>query len=85
MPTTANDGLTGWDELRRVADQLELELHLGSMEARERWRLLKPRLEKLEKMIAKATSDTGHAIAKEIHAVAEAIRDVRKGFEHTDS
>ncbi len=76
---------TGWDDLRRAADQLELELHLGGMEARERWRLLKPRLERLERMIAKAGADAGHAIAKEISALAEALRDLRGGFEHDDS
>jgi hypothetical protein len=76
---------TGWDELRRAADQLELELHLGGMEARERWRVLKPRLELLEKTIAKAGSDAGHAIAKELVAVAKALRELRDGFDHADS
>ncbi len=82
---TAADGLSRWDELRRAAEQLELELHLGGMEARERWRLLKPRLEHLEKMIANASADAGHAIAKEISAIAQALRDVRDGFDHADS
>lgn len=82
-PTTTG-GHTGWDELRRAAEQLDLELHLGGMEARERWRVLKPRLERLEQMIATAGADAGHAIAKEITAVAHALRDLRDGFDHAD-
>ncbi len=77
-------GRRSWDELRRAADQLELELHLGGMEARERWRMLKPRLEQLEKLVAKASADAGHAIATEIAAVAKALRDLRDGFGHAD-
>lgn len=83
MATTTH-GPTGWDELRRAADQLELELHLGGMEVRDRWRMLKPRVEQLEKLIAKAGADTGHAITKEIAAVAKALHDLRDGFDHAD-
>jgi len=57
-PTPTNpapDHLTGWDELRRAADQLQLEIHLGSMELRDRWRAFVPRLRheiaELEKLV----------------------------------
>lgn len=76
---------SGWDELRRVADQLELELHLAGMEARDRWRAVKPRVEELERKIAKAGSEAGHAIAQEISALAETLRKLRDGITHPGS
>lgn len=81
-PTT--DHLSGWDELRRAADQLELEIHLGSMEARERWRTVRPAIEALEKKIVAAGNRAGHAIAKEISSLAETIRGLRNGIDHPD-
>jgi hypothetical protein len=81
----AVDHLSGWDELRRAADQLELEIHLGTMEARDHWRALRPKLEELEKRIAAAGSRAGHAIAKEIASLAETIRGLRDGIDHADN
>jgi len=37
-----------WDEVRRIADELELKIHLAGMDARDRWRDLKPRLAEIE-------------------------------------
>lgn len=75
---------SGWDELRRAADQLELELHLGSMELRDRWRAFVPRLEALEHAIAAAGGRAGHAIATEITELRELIRGLRHGLDHPD-
>lgn len=35
--------LTAWEQLRRTTEQIELEHHLGGMEARSRWLALQPR------------------------------------------
>jgi len=86
-PTTSGtpqNGLSGWDELRKLADQLELELHLGGMEARSRWQTLKPRFEELERRVAKAGADAAHSIAKEIAAFGETLRGLKKGIDHKD-
>ena len=89
MPNpTANpdqDHLSGWDELRRAADQLELEIHLGTMEARERWRKVRPQLEALEQKIISAGQRASQAIAKEISSLAETIRGLRDGIDHADN
>ena len=82
--TATTDHLSGWDALRRAADQLELEIHLGTMEARARWRELRPQLEALEKKVAAAAGRAGHAIAKEIDSLAETIRGLRDGIDHAD-
>lgn len=88
MPTTNDpsvDHLSGWDDLRRAADQLELEIHLGTMEARDRWRALRPKLEELERKISAAGSRAGHAIAREIASLAELVRGLRNGIDHSDN
>lgn len=78
------DHTSGWDELRRAANQLELELHLGSMELRDRWRVFVPRLEALERTIAAAGDRAGHAIATEIKELRELLRGLRDGIDHPD-
>jgi hypothetical protein len=82
--TATRNGLSGWDELRQLADQLELEIHLGGMEARSTWQALKPRLEDLERRIAKAGAEAAHSIAKEISALRETLRGLRNGIDHVD-
>jgi hypothetical protein len=79
-PTTP----AGWPELRRAAEQLELEIHLGGMEARDRWRALKPQLAALERKIAEAGNRAGHVIAKEIEELARTLRGLREGIDHPD-
>ena len=38
-----------WDDLRRLADEIEVKLHLAGMEARDKWNELKPKLSQLDK------------------------------------
>lgn len=37
-----------WNDVRRLADELELKIHLARMDARDRWADLKPKLIELE-------------------------------------
>lgn len=66
-----------WDEVRRLADELEVQIHLAGMEARDRWRDLKPRLAELEKALERTTERVGDVIAKELSAVGKALRQLR--------
>lgn len=76
------DGMTTnttptWDALRRLRDELGLEIHLASMEARDRWRALQPRIEKLETKILAASDRAEAAVEKELGALGKALRDLR--------
>lgn len=42
------------DNLRRLADQIRLELHLAGMEAKDGWEKLEPRLRELERKVEAA-------------------------------
>jgi len=45
---TMTDTTTHRDDLRRITDELELEIHLAGLDARDRWRALEPQLYELE-------------------------------------
>jgi len=75
MTTTPTPSV--WDELRRTTDELELKAHLGSMELRDRWRLLQPRLARLEKMMEVKTAEATTWIAEELGNLSAAVRELR--------
>jgi hypothetical protein len=66
-----------WDEVRRIADELELKIHLAGMDARDRWRDLKPRLAEIEKSIASAGKRAGDVVERELASVGAALRRLR--------
>ena len=73
---TANETTT-WDEIRRIADQLELEIHLAGMEARDRWKALQPKLAELERTIDRAGKRAGEALGEQLSTVAQTLRELR--------
>jgi hypothetical protein len=66
-----------WDDLRRTADELEVQMHLAAMDARDRWRALKPRLEELEKTIAREGDRVGQAVSTQLSELGAALRRLR--------
>ena len=68
---------TTWEEVQRVADELELKIHLAGMDIRERWQALQPRVSGLEKAIAHAGGRASAVIAEELSAVGAALRRLR--------
>ncbi len=74
--STTNTNPT-WDAIRRLRDELALEMHLAGMEARDRWRSLQPRIEHLENKILKASDRAEAVVEKELTAIGKALRDLR--------
>jgi hypothetical protein len=64
-------------ELRRIADELELKIHLASMDARDRWQVLKPRLAEVEKKIASASERATKVVQDEVAAIGKALHKLR--------
>ncbi len=75
-----SDQSVWWDDVRRIADELELEIHLAGMEARDRWQELRPRVERLEHEMAHAGAQLGDAIVRELADVRAALRRLRDGL-----
>ena len=71
------DDLSVWDDARRLIDELETQIHLASMDARDRLHELEPRLGKLEKTIAHATGQISDVVVHELHDVRDALRALR--------
>ena len=61
--------------MQRLADELELQVHLAGMDARDRWHELAPRLEKLEQQIVHSGESAGKAVIRELHELRDALRD----------
>ena len=66
-----------WDEVRQIADELELKIHLAGMDARDQWRVLKPKITDIEQRIASSSEQAGQAITKELTAMGDALRKLR--------
>lgn len=72
-----NDQPLTWDAIRRLADELELKIHLASMDARDRWRELQPRVREVEQSLAAAGKRAGDAIDRELTNLGTALRRLR--------
>jgi ElaB/YqjD/DUF883 family membrane-anchored ribosome-binding protein len=68
---------TTWSDLRQIADELEVQIHLASMDAHDRWKTLQPRLEKLEKALAHTHEHVGKVAIEEVAAIRKALCKLR--------
>lgn len=66
-----------WKDLRRIADELELKLHLAGMDARDRWQALRPRLVALEQKVADGSERASKVVAEELSSLGKALRKLR--------
>ena len=71
------DGLSAWDEVRRLADELEVKIHLAGMEARDRWRVLEPRLTAIERKLTRSGKRAGRSIMKELSEIRSLLERLR--------
>lgn len=72
-----SDTTSPWDKLRRLRDELKLEIHLAGMEAREKWDALQPRLDKLQEKVIAASDRAEHYVDEEVTSLGKALHDLR--------
>jgi hypothetical protein len=72
----AEDLLSTWDEVRRIADRLEVKMHLATMDARDRWREVAPRLTALEHRMKDATQRASKAVVEGLGFLWDALRGI---------
>lgn len=70
------DGLSTSDDVRRLADELELEAHLAGMSARDRWRLVAPRLAELESDREQSGNQVTDSIRDELAVLYTLLHDL---------
>ena len=66
-----------WDDLKRIGDELELKIRLASMDARDRWQALRPRLVALEDTIKRTGARTTKLVTEELSSLGKALRKLR--------
>ena len=66
-----------WDDLKRIGDELELKIRLASMDARDRWQALRPRLLALEDTIKRTGVRTTKLVTEELSSLGKALRQLR--------
>lgn len=69
--------VAGWDDARRIADEIEVQIHLAGMDARDRWHALEQRLVHLEKQIAISGEHAGEAVTRELSEVRAGLQQLR--------
>ena len=66
-----------WDDLKRIGDELELKIRLASMDARDRWQALRPRLLALEDTVKRTGVRTTKLVTEELSSLGKALRQLR--------
>lgn len=82
--STDTETATLWNDLRRVADELELKIHLAGMDTRDRWQALRPRLAELERTITRTGERAGKVVTEELSALGKALRQLRDDIAHRE-
>ena len=66
-----------WNDVRQIADEIELKIHLAGMDARDRWRDLKPRMVELETTIERAGKRVSEVISDQLASLGTTMRRLR--------
>ena len=68
------------EELHGMRDELKLKVHLGRMEARDRWEALEERFADLEARARRVGEESEEALEDLGEAMAKGIRELREGY-----
>ena len=65
-----------WDEIKRISDELEVKVHLGTMEAKDKWAALKPRVLALQAKMDEKATQAGERVVEELNNVGKLIKEL---------
>ncbi len=69
---------SAWDDIRRLADEVRLKLHLAGMEAKAKWEELEPKMMDLETKVTASVKDGGGkaagVVGDQVEALATGLR-----------
>ena len=64
-----------WDELRRIADEVKVKLHLAGMEAKEKWHATyEPKLQELQQKAEAQGERAAGAVQEQLVTFADALK-----------
>ncbi len=67
-------------ELKKMRDEIRVKLHLAGMEVKERWKLLEPRLEEIERRVEAGSEEILGATTRMFEEVGRAFREMGERF-----
>jgi hypothetical protein len=65
-----------WNDVQRLTDELEVQIRLAGVDARDRWHRLEPRFEKLGLQIVHSGERAGQIV---VHELRDALRALGAG------
>jgi hypothetical protein len=74
---TSNEIQKSLAEIRTIADEVRVKLHLATLEARTTWERLEPQLADLERAAADKGRDAVAAVSQLVTDVGQAVRKLR--------
>lgn len=80
---------TAWADLRRLADEVRVKLHLAGMELKEKWKEIEPELDAVERDLTAAGAKVEQFVSPKLDAMAAGLRkfaaDLRKATDKVDA
>jgi uncharacterized protein with HEPN domain len=77
MTTTEAEARITWDDIRRMRDEVEVQIHLAGMDMKDRWKALAPRLHAVEKAVASTAISIADDVKEELHSLRTIMQEMR--------
>jgi hypothetical protein len=71
-----------WQDVRRLADRIEVKANLAGKELRDRWQAFRPRLAKFEKDVGATGARASKAFSKELKDLGDALKKLIEDLDH---
>lgn len=65
---------SAWDDVRRLADEVRVKMHLAGMELKEKWKSLEPQIQELETKAKAGGEKAGDVITAQVSALAAGLK-----------
>lgn len=65
---------TAWDDVRRLADEVRLKMHLAGMELKDQWTAFEPQLHEVERKLKETGEKAEGVVATQIDHLAVGLR-----------
>ena len=66
-----------WDEIRRLAEEVKLRIHLAGQEAKDKWDELKPKIAEVKADLEREGSELGAKVNEKLAALGDRLVKLR--------
>jgi ElaB/YqjD/DUF883 family membrane-anchored ribosome-binding protein len=65
---------SAWDDVKRLADEARVKMHLAGMELKEKWKALEPQIKEAERKAKEGAEKAGDKVTEQVSALAAGLR-----------